>query len=209
MPAAIYPWDLMARPKRDPDPRARGFLRAWVSGAMLWSSTTKRLLKANEPGEAMLAMVSLYLCLNEACLLVEGRRRVPYDDVARSDCPIDPSELERLRDRAEGFRDEVLHLSDKTQEGRAVHTAWTADPPFFVFKSCVGDRGKLELDSISRPEVEELLRKLDPWLHRHWERLVHEDDDIESAASLRAKMEGVMGALSVAETDNETTPEES
>ncbi len=144
---------------------------------MLWSYTTKGLLKANEPGEAMLAMVSLHLCVKEACLLVEGKGRVLGDEKARADCPVDVSAWEK---RMRGFRHEVLHLSDKTEDGRAVHTTWTADPPYFVFRSSVGDRGELKWDSISRPEIEELLANLDPWVHKHWDRLVHEDDETDA-----------------------------
>lgn len=185
----------MARSQPPPDPRARGFLRAWVSGALLWSTTTKRLLESNGFGEAQLAIVALYLCVHEAVLLINGKRRIDGDKEARADCPIEPNDLEDLRDRLERFRNEVLHLSDKTQEGRAVHTRWTADPPHFVFESSVGDRGELEWDSISRADIEGWLTTLDPWLHRHWGRLVHEEFDEVTAATLRAKIDETMTAL--------------
>jgi hypothetical protein len=198
----------MSSPERETDPRARGFLRAWVSGAMLWSSTTKNLLAANGFGEAQLAMVSLYLCLKEAHLLVAGKPpRVPGDEVALADPTYDANGLMALRDRAKHFRDEILHLSDKSQAGRAVHVSWTADPPHFVIKSSIGQRGKLAWDSISRAEVEDLLATLDPWLHRHWERLVHEDDDEVHAAALGAKIDATMEALGGVRGDEADLPE--
>ena len=195
----------MARPRPDPHPRARGFLGAWVSGAMMWSSTTKRLLKAGEPGEAILAMVALYLCIKETCLLIEGRPDVPLDDEARADCPVDPRELRKLRDRLQGFRDEILHFADKADEGRELRTKWSADPPHFTYESSVG-RDQVGWDSISRPEIEELLAKLDPWLHRHWERLVHEDDGVDAAA-LNAKMDAFVATLVRFESNREATPD--
>lgn len=186
----------MTRPRPDPAPRARGFLRAWVSGARLWSATTKSLLDKKGLGGSYMAMVALYLCVKEACLLNDGNEHgdVPGDDVARADCPIAPRELRKVRDRLQGFRDEVLHLSDKSEEGRALHTSYTADPPYFVFRSSVG-RKTMDFDEISKPEIEGLLATLDPWLDRHWERLVHEEDTPEKTAALAAKIDATMRAL--------------
>jgi hypothetical protein len=178
-------------------PRARGFLKAWSSGALLWSVTTKRLLDSNGFGEAQLAMIALYLCLKEAHLLVHGKPpRIPGDHHALADgAPFSEAELRHLCDRAKGFRDEIMHLSDKEQDGRAVTVSWTADPPYFAVRSSVGERGRLAWDSITKAEILDLLAKLDPWLHRQWERLVHEDDDPTKAEPLTAKIDRTMRAL--------------
>jgi hypothetical protein len=174
---------------------------------MLWSATTKKLLASNGFGEAQLAMVSLHLCLKEAHLLVAGKPpRVPGDDVALADSKFDADELLALRNRVRNFRGEILHLSDKSQEGRAVHVSWTAETPHFAIKSSIGQRGKLDWDTITRAEVEGLLSDLDPWLQRHWERLVYEDDEVSSAA-LGAKIDATMRALGGAETEHETRPD--
>jgi hypothetical protein len=153
---------------------------------LLWSGTTKRLLGSNGLGEKYLAMVALYLCLKEACLLVEGKRVqarfvVPRDELALADCPFDLAELQGMRDRAEKFRDEVLHLSDKTQDGRALHTSWTIEKPQWTFKSSVGSGRKLEWDSISQEEIEQILKTLNPWLRGHWERLTQEETGIDAS----------------------------
>jgi hypothetical protein len=49
-------------------------------------------------------------------------------------------------------------------------------------------------DEITREEIENLLDTLDPWLQRHWERLVHEDDTPESQAALAARIASTMRA---------------
>ena len=174
------------------DPRAHGFLAGWVSNAQLWSATTKRLLNTNEPGETALAMVALHLCLKYTCLLIEGRAGLPADVQARATCPIQPRRLRRWRDRLQGFRDEVLHISDESEEGRGLKWHWTASPPHFAFESSIGRR-TFRHDKISRAEIEELLKLLDPWLRDHWERLVLEED-VDQAA-LGAKIDATMGAL--------------
>lgn len=175
---------------------------------MLWSATTKKLLGANGFGEAQLAVVSLYLCLKEAHLLVAGKPpRVPGDTVALRDSLYDADELLALRDRVRNFRDEILHLSDKEQEGRDVRISWTRDPPYFAVRSSIGQRGELEWDTITRADVEELLADLDPWLHRHWERLVHEDDAPETAEALAAKIDATMRALGGHLAEREARPD--
>ena len=146
---------------------------------MLWSATTKKLLASNGFG----------------------------DDVALADSKFDADELLALRNRVRNFRGEILHLSDKSQEGRAVHVSWTAETPHFAIKSSIGQRGKLDWDTITRAEVEGLLSDLDPWLQRHWERLVYEDDDEVSSAALGAKIDATMRALGGAETEHETRPD--
>ena len=163
-----------------PDPRARGFLGAWVSRALLWSATTRTLLGADGLGEKYLAFVAFYLCLKDACLLVDGSPSgdIPRDPVARADCPMDLDELRKLRDRAAWLRHEILHLSDKRDDGRALEMTWTIERPYPVFRSSVG-RDTLAFDEMSKPDVGAILDKLDPWLRRHWDRLVHEDDDAE------------------------------
>src|ERR1700730_6055384 len=97
--------------------RARGFHGAWVSNARLWSVTTKRRINSTDSGEARLAVVALYLCLNNAWLLVDGKRGIPRDDEARAGCPSELDELKCQRDRLQGLRDELLHLSDMTGGG--------------------------------------------------------------------------------------------
>src|SRR5688572_28707848 len=99
-------------------PKAKGFLAAWSSNALLWSGTTRKLLEGSF-GEAQLAMVALFLCLKHAHLLVHGKPpRIPGDDRALADAPpFDEEELLILRGRAKNFRDEILHLSDKQQVG--------------------------------------------------------------------------------------------
>jgi hypothetical protein len=151
---------------------------------LLWSATTKKLLSANGLGERYLAMVALYICLKHACLLVEGKRvqarfLVSGDELALADCPFSLAELQGMRDRAERFRDEILHLSDKIQIGRELSTSWTSEQPYMTFKSSVGSGRKLEWDSISQPEIEQALATLNPWLRRHWERLTQEETGID------------------------------
>lgn len=97
-------------------------------------------------------LVALYLCIKETCLLIEGRPDVPLDDEARADCPVDPRELRKLRDRLRGYRDEILHFADKADEVRELRTKWSADPPHFTYESNVG-RDQVGWDSISRPVV--------------------------------------------------------
>jgi hypothetical protein len=192
---APYPACMTA--DQDVDPRARGFLKAWSSGALLWSATAKRLLEGGF-GEAQLAMVALHLCVKQAHLLVSGKPpRIPGDQEALADAaPFDASELKELRDTVEAFRDEILHLSDKMQDGRAVNVSWTTDPPYFEVRSSIErERGKLEWDRITKAEILDLLEKLHPWLHRQWERLEHEDDDPAEAEALAAKIDKTMRAL--------------
>src|SRR5262249_11625913 len=151
-----------------------GIRRGWVSRAMVWSSTTKRLIKQVEPGEAMLAMVAFYLCLKDVRLLIEGIPQVPLEPAMRKTCPVDVKDLKKLEDRLRLFRNEVLHLSTKTDDGREFRFNWSADPPHFTYASTVGNK-KFEWDSITRPEIETLLAHLDPWLHDHWERMINEE----------------------------------
>ncbi|HXK40110.1 MAG TPA: hypothetical protein VJ837_04730, partial [Candidatus Paceibacterota bacterium] len=99
---------------------------------------------------------------------------------------IEPRELRKLRDRLQRFRDEVLHLSDKSEEGRTLGTTYSATPPRFTFRSSVGRR-KLEFDEITRDDIENVLRILDPWLQRQWNRLVHEDPAPREPESARGK----------------------
>jgi hypothetical protein len=108
----------MTRPA--PDPRTAGFRLSWVSNALLWSRAARRLLYADEPAEAQLGVVALHLCVKLAGQLADGTALVPAEMTARADCPVDPRELRKFRDRLAGFRDEVLHLSDKIDDGREV-----------------------------------------------------------------------------------------
>lgn len=151
-------------------------------------------------------MVSLYMCLKEAHLLVAGKPpRVPGDEIAAADGPYDADALIVLRDRVKNFRNEILHLSDKSEEGREVHVSWTADPPHFAIRSTIGERGKLESDTITRTEIEAILADFDPWLRRHWDRLVHEepaDPDV-----LAAMIETTMRKLGGADADQEDAVE--
>jgi len=172
---------------------------------MLWSATAKRLLGKGF-GEDLLAIVSLYLCVHEACLLVTGKRRIAPDQVALADCPIPLPDLHAMDRRLEALRNEVMHLADMTQKGRGFGTHHTHEPPYFVFESSVGDRGQLGHDSISRLEIEELLETLDPWIRRHWERIVHTDFSEDAATALREKIETTMLGLSRAEEGTENEP---
>lgn len=98
-----------------------------------------------------MAIVALYLCLKHAHLLVSGKPpRIPGDEKALADAaPCDADELMALRDRVGGFRDEILHLTDKEQVGRGVGVSWTTAPPYFEVETSVGQRGKLEWDSMT------------------------------------------------------------
>jgi hypothetical protein len=158
--------------------RAKGFQGAWVSNARIWSVTTKRLVNSVDAGEARLAVVALCLCLNNAWLLVQGKRGISPDGEARSDCPLALDELKRQRDRLERFRDEVLHLSDMTETGHGIVASWTRQTPYFVHTSSVNSdrrrRGTFTEDSISRTEIEGLQEQLDPWLARHHRRWISE-----------------------------------
>jgi len=140
----------------------------------LWSITTRRLVNSFDLGEVRLSVVALHQCVNYAWLLVTGKRGVDLNADARSDCPLDLTELERLRERLRQMRDEVLHLSDKTEHGHFVNTSWTRDEPFLTVSTSVskGRAGEVRQDSISRTEVETLLDRLDPWLKRHHHRLI-------------------------------------
>jgi hypothetical protein len=187
-------------------PLIRALTASWPAGYPTrnsWSAATKRLLNTNEPGETALALVAMHLCLKYTCMLIDGRARVPADVQARSTCPIEPRRLRRWRDRLQGFRDEILHISDESEEGRGLNWHWTAAPPHFAFESSVGRR-KFRHDRISRPEIEELLKQLDPWLHDHWERLVHEEDVDQDA--LGAKVDTTMRALGTVTGDSEIQP---
>jgi hypothetical protein len=164
---------------------------------MLWSATARRLLAANRFGEAQMAMVALYLCLKHAHLLVSGKPpRILGDEKALADAaPYDADELRALRDRIGGFRDEILHLTDKEQVGRAVTVAWTTGPPYFAVRSSIGQRGQLEWDDMTRAEMIEILDTLDPWLHRQWERQIDDERDPEKAQALAEKVDRTMRAL--------------
>jgi hypothetical protein len=164
----------MARPA--PDPRAPGFRLSWISNALMWSSAARRLLHADQPAEAQLAFVALHLCVKLASQLVDGTALVPAEITARIDCPVDPRELRRIRDRLAGFRDEILHLPDKVDDGREISMSWSADPPHFTLKSTVG-RYTIGRDSMAREDAERLLDQLDPWLRRHYERLLRQRVD--------------------------------
>lgn len=192
----------------DPHPKARGALGAWVSGAMMWSATTKRLLESPQPGEQMLAMVAFYLCLKETCLLIEGKPDVPHDAEARDSCPVPPRQLRRLRDRLQGFRDEVMHLSDKSlDDHRVIQTKWSADEPHFTYESSVG-RDHVGWDKMTRDEVQDVLGRLDPWLHDCWERITSERDPVADDA-LRAKIDAVMSALAEELREDAQEPDDS
>jgi hypothetical protein len=153
-------------------------------------------------GERYLAIVALYLCVKEASLLIDGNEYgdVPGDPVARADCPMEPRDLRKLRDRLGRFRHEILHLSDKSEEGRSLNMTWTVERPYWTFRSSVG-RETLGYDEISQVEINNLLDSMDLWLRPHWERLVHEDDSPEKAAALAVKIDSVMGALSAGEPE--------
>jgi len=158
-----------------PHPNARGFLGAWVSAAMMWSSTTRRLLTVDQPGDQMLAMVAMYLCMKSACLLIDGGRDVPLDGAARADCPVPIKQLHHMRDRLQLFRDEVLHFTDTSDSNRGISLRWSADPPHYVYESSVGRTNPVRAE-ITKSEIEGMLAKLEPWLYRHWKRLAKETE---------------------------------
>ena len=193
----------MAIAESAPDPTAR-FTLGWVSNAMLWSSTTKRLLNTNEPGESALAMVAFHLCLKYVCRLVDGRSRAPDLVQVRANCPIEARQLRRRRDYVQRIRNEILHLADENEEGRGHTWHWSRTFPYFAFESSVGERGNVTRLRISRPEMEKLLVNLDPWLHGHWERLVEEEREA-NAPVLAAKIDGAMRALGGAAAEPEAS----
>lgn len=175
---------------------------------MMWSATAKRLLQSTGPGEQMLAMVALYLCLKETCLLIEGKPDVPHDAEARDSCPVPPRQLRKLRDRLQGFRHEVMHLADKSLDNhREIRTKWSADEPHFTYESSVG-RDHIAWDAMTRSEVETLLGELDPWLHDCWERLVSARDPAVDDA-LRVKIGAVMSALADELKEDAQLPDDS
>ena len=197
----------MTGPQPAPHPLGHGFLQAWVTNAMVWSTTTKRLINATDTGEVMLSVVALYLCLDDICLLIGADRRradVPRDPLCRADCPIDSRNLLKLRDRLRRLRDGVLHFTDRADGG--FEMVWTADEPGFEFKGkgTAGRRSKgTEEDSFTRPEVEALMKDLDPWLHDHWERLVLKTVPVDLVA-LGVKIDTVMRAAGATLVDTET-----
>jgi hypothetical protein len=103
--------------------------------------------------------------------LIDGTPSVPADVATRSDCPIDPRRLRAIRDRLAGFRDEILHLWEKPDNDREIAANWSADPPHLTIKSTVG-RHTTRRDSMTREEAEALLDELDPWLRKHYDRLL-------------------------------------
>lgn len=181
----------MARP--DPDPRAEGILLGWASRAFLWSATARTLLHAHSMGEPMLGIVAAHLCLSDVCLFLDGAPHVPADDIIRADCPVPPRAVRRLRDRLTPLRNEVLHLSEKSDDGRILETRWSAEPPEFTFRSSVG-RGRVRWASITRAEIGDVLKLLDPWLERHIDRLVRQHDPVDHAAVAR-KIDAALQAL--------------
>jgi hypothetical protein len=178
------------------NPRIGGFHRAWASQALLWGGTAKRLLEGGI-GEAQLALVALHLCVKSAHQLIAGKGRIPPDEAALADgAPYDPGELKGVRDRFEGFRDEILHLSSKEQEGRGVTVSWTHDPPHFSVRSSIErERGKLEFDEITKAQITGIIEQLDPWLRRQWERLIDDGHDPDDAEALAAKINEVMRTI--------------
>lgn len=156
------------RPARDP--REHGFRRAWVSNALLWSRAARGLLHADQFAEAQLSFVALYLSLKYTALLLEGTAAMPGDKLARADCPLNARNLRKFRNRVEKFRDEILHLSDKFEEGREVSVHFTAHPMELTLVSTVGRRS-MTTDSMTRSEIEATLDRLEPWLSGHFDRL--------------------------------------
>lgn len=165
----------MTRPP--PDPRQHGFRLGWLSRAQLWSNAARRLISTTNFADVQLGFVALYLCVRCAALLIDGNDSgsIPADLTARDDCPILPKALHKLRDRLEKMRDEILHLSDRTEEGREIGMSWSTDAPDLTFRSTVGSH-VIAKDEMTRPEVEAILDKLDPWLRLHLDRLLAEGE---------------------------------
>jgi hypothetical protein len=173
-----------SQPGLNPHPLTLGFRAGWASRALLWLRTAETLAGSLELGEELLSPVALFLCLQDAFLLVDGKRAgsrlsVPGDQEALSGCPYTKDELLILLNRARGLRDEVLHLSTKLHPGRELGTSWTQEAPYLTVRASVGPSNAFVFESISQPEMTQILEKLKPWLRRQWERLVNETTGID------------------------------
>src|SRR5258708_8800970 len=155
--------------RRLSDERVRGFHGAYVSNARFWSSTCRALLRDDRtPGELHLSLVALWKCLSYTDLLVVGRapEGIPADAEALADIPLSVSNLQRHLARANGFRDEVLHLQKfmEAARGYSVHLQHTE--PRVSFKSTMNPpsagraRGRFVTDEITKPEIEAFLDQL-------------------------------------------------
>ncbi len=145
-----------------------------VDRSLRWSRTTRLLLDQHDWGQQLLVRVALFLALHDACLLVQGRgkgrKRQPAYEPAVADCPFGVDGLRIHHDRLAQWRDEVVHFAD---QGDGAQLGWrvAVEEPV-TYSSTVGDRDKRGTDELTRPEIEEVLVRLDDWLHPHWDVLV-------------------------------------
>ena len=164
---------MSGRPRPPADPREHGFRLAWTSNAIMWSYAARRLLRSGHHTDAQLGFVAFYFCVKLTSQLVNGRRSpmVPADLTARGDCPVARRRLRALADRLRGFRNGILHWSDNFEEGSAIATHWTAGS--MVLETSTGGSSA----TLTREEVEALLDRLEPWLARHYQRLLEARPD--------------------------------
>jgi hypothetical protein len=164
------------------DPRAEGFRRFRVSHAPLWSQASRRLLAEPHFTSGLLGVVAAYLCVDNCVKLVAGFGGVHGDEIAAADCPVSIKDLRRARNRLNGMRDTILHLGDITADGSAVNVDWRRNPdPIMTISTA--DTGRGRHASMTRTEIDTLLDALDPWLRRHYRRLVLDAPDDEAAAA--------------------------
>ena len=164
----------MTRPVEDP--RAPGRRRAWASNALLWTSTTRRLLPTTPVlGETLLAFVGLHLCVQLCVWLVDGTTRgdVYADQEARADCPIEPRELRKVRDKLVRVRNDVLHFLESGDGDVRITARYSRAAPVLTL-GVERSQGGVPVDSITREAVIALLDALEPWLSRQSERLMSE-----------------------------------
>ena len=174
------------QPGLRPHPQTLGFRLGWASRALLWLRTTEALAGSTELGEQLLSPVALFLCLQDAFLLVHGKSAgssliVLGDDEALVGCPYTRDELQALLKRARGLRDEVLHLSTKLHPGRQLEISWTHESPYLTVRTSVGPGNTFVFQSITKPEMTDILENLKPWLRRQAERLTKEKEAMDDS----------------------------
>lgn len=124
-------------------------------------------------GSLQLVPVAFHMALDYVVKLIDGYGSVPGDSIALADCPVEPKDIRRLRDRAARIRNLVLHLRERQEPGTSVNLAIQAEAlPRMKWSIDDRRRGASNIVDLTDAEILSMLDALDPWLHKHWERLV-------------------------------------
>lgn len=172
---------MVARRTGDPDPLEKGVQRFWISNALSWSVTARRLLQKPNPQDVHLGFVAAFLSLELIVRILRGARTVRgivrADVVAAADCPMPRKDVQQLSRRLRYFRNAILHHADfeNSAEGRSIITRFTRGEVALDVNEGVPD---LNVEGITASEVGSVFDQLHPWLTRHWERVLAE---VESA----------------------------